>query len=37
MRDQGTTMKGPFIIQILTTLPSWTAADEGRIVYTTDT
>jgi len=29
----GITMKGPFNLEILATLPAWGATDEGRIVY----
>ena len=33
MDFHGITMIGPFIAQVLPTLPMWISSDEGRIVY----
>jgi hypothetical protein len=37
MDSYGLKMKGPFVVEFLSTLPSWEASDEGRIIYTEDT
>jgi hypothetical protein len=37
MNFQEIEMKGKFWVQVLSTTPSWTAADEGRIIYAQDT
>jgi len=36
MESQGFNMKGPFIGEILSTLPEWTSNDEGREIYVED-
>jgi len=33
MRFHGIEMKGKFLLEKLTSLPTWTVADEGRIIY----
>jgi len=36
MQTYGIKMLGPFIVQIVSTLPTWTANDEGRLIYVND-
>src|SRR6056297_2104598 len=35
MKFHGITMTGKFVVQKVTSLPTWTVADEGRIIYDT--
>jgi hypothetical protein len=37
MKYHGIEMIGKFFAQQITTLPTWTPSDEGRVLYTTDT
>jgi len=36
MKSHGLDMKGKFIVERVSTLPSWTSADEGREIYVED-
>jgi len=37
MESHGLEFKGPLIVEKVSTLPSWAASDEGRLIYTLDT
>lgn len=36
MKIYGANFEGPIFLEILSTLPSWSASDEGRMVYISD-
>jgi hypothetical protein len=36
MESHGLTLNGPLLVQKLSTLPSWTSDDEGRLIYVED-
>ena len=36
MISEGLSFKGPVILEILATKPSWQAGDEGRVIYAQD-
>ena len=36
MKDHGIIMEGPFIVEVIATIPTWSADDEGRLIYVSD-